>query len=216
MSIPSELSEIWQFLDSQVVWLHGRWIVYRQIYGTNPKRIDLINEAAPTFFWMIEQTLMNDVQLTLVKLADPSETCGRENLTLETLVIEVEKVTSDGLPNALRQSLIVFRQCCEKIKRRRHKDIAHFDLSVQLGNKAEVLPGPSRQEIELALLELRKFMNLFLTFFQNTQKAYEKFSLQTDGNTLLFRLKESLRYEQLQLLGTIPQEDIVQSKYHLD
>ncbi|WP_283742706.1 hypothetical protein [Sideroxydans sp. CL21] len=216
MSIPVELSDIWEFLNSQVVWLHGRWIVYRQIYGTNPKRIDLINEAAPTFFWMIEQSLMNDVQLTLVKLADPSTTCGRENLTLETLVTEVERISTGELSTTMRQSLVNFRQCCEKIRQRRHKDIAHFDLSVQLGNKAEVLPSPSRQEIELALLELRKFMNLFLDFFQNTQMAYEHFSLSTDGNTLLFRLKESLRYEQLQSLGTIPHEDIVQSTYHLD
>ena len=92
MPIPSEVSEIWEFLHSQVVWLHGRWIVYRQIYGTNPERINLINEVAPTFFWMVEHSLMNDVQLTLVKLGDPSTTCGRENLTLESLVIEIEKM----------------------------------------------------------------------------------------------------------------------------
>ena len=213
MSIPSELSELWEFLNSEVVWLHGRWIVYRQIYGTNPERINLINEAAPTFFWMIERVLMNDVQLTLVKLADPPETKGKRNLTLETLILEVEKTYTGELSSALRDALSNFRQYCIKIKNRRHKDIAHFDLSVQLGNKAEVLPGPSRQEIEEALNELRKFMNTFLLFFNNPQMAYEHFSLQTDGNTLLFRLKEAIRYEQLQSEGIVPHEDILQGSY---
>ena len=213
MPIPAQLSELWNFLHSEVVWLHGRWIVYRQLYGTSPERIELINSASPTFFWMVERVLMNDVQLTLVKLADPASTRGRANLTLETFVIESEKFQVLKISAGLRASLSEYRACCEKITHRRNKDIAHFDLSIQLGDKATELPGPSRQEIEIALAELRRFMNLVLVHFDNTQMAYEHFSLHDDANQLLFVLKEGLRYEQLQELGTIPNEDILSSPY---
>ena len=213
MPIPAQLSELWNFLHSEVVWLHGRWIVYCQLYGTSPERIELINSASPTFFWMVERVLMNDVQLTLVKLTDPASTCGRANLTLETFVIESEKFQVLELSESLRASLSKYRACCEKITRRRNKDIAHFDLSIQLGDKATELPGPSRQEIEIALAELRRFMNLVWVHFDNTQMVYERFSLHGDANQLLSVLKEGLRYEQLQELGTIPNEDILSSPY---
>jgi hypothetical protein len=213
MPIPDALSEIWEFLHSEVVWLHGRWIVYRQIFGTNPERIALINEAAPTFFSMVQRVLMNDVQLTIVKLADPANTFGKKNLTLETLTKQCQSAGFQNLAGTLAESLSEFRSRCQKIKDRRHKDIAHFDLAVQLSNKAEVLPGPSRQEIEDALAALRKFMNVVYGHFESTTMGYEHFSMLSDGNTLIFRLTEALRYEQLQTAGTIPHEDILQGAY---
>lgn len=213
MPIPAALSDIWEFLHFEVVWLHGRWTVYRQIFGTNPERIDLINEAAPTFFWMVQRVLMNDVQLTLVKLADPAETFGKKNITLQTLLNQCQSNGFQELSVALTEALSEFRQRCEKIKDRRHKDIAHFDLTAQLSNKAEVLPGPSRQEIEHALAALRKFMNIVYGHFENSTMGYEHFSMLSDGNTLIFRLTEALRYEQLQSEGTIAHEDIFQGTY---
>ena len=162
---------------------------------------------------MVERVLMNDVQLTLVKLADPATTRGRANLTLETFVLESETLQLAELSGSLRASLNEYRNCCEKIKQRRNKDIAHFDLSIQLGDKATELPGPSREEIEIALAELRRFMNYIWAQFENTQMAYEHFSLHDDANQLLFVVKEGLRYKQLQEAGTIPHEDILSSPY---
>jgi hypothetical protein len=213
MPVPAELSELWNFLHPEVVWLHGRWIVYRQLYGTSPERIDLINKASPMFFWMVERVLMNDVQLTLCKLADPATTGRRENLTLETFLFESKKLKLSELSKKLHDTLKEYRACCEKIKQRRNKDIAHFDRLIQLGDKAIELPVPSRQEIETALAELRRFMNHIWGEFDNTQMAYEHFSLNSDANQLLFVVKEGLRYEQLQDLGTIGREDILSSPY---
>jgi len=140
---------------------------------------------------------MNDVQLTIVKLADPAETFGKKNLTLETLTNQCQSAGFQDLSAALAESLSEFRLRCQKIKDRRHKDIAHFDLAVQLSNKAEVFPGTSRQEIEDALTALRKFMNTIYGHFENTTMGYEHFSMLSDGNTLIFRLTEALRYEEL-------------------
>lgn len=210
MPIPSALSELWEFLNSEVLSLHERWIIYRQVYGTNPERIDLVNKAASGFFAISQRVLMNDVQLTLIKLAEESQ----KNATLGRLVSEVRRTAAGKSSAALSNSLIKLRQSCQKIKDRRDKDIAHFGLSVQLGNKASVLPGPSRQEIEEALTELRTFMNTFLLLFGEPEMAYEHFILQSDGDTLIFTLKKALRYEQLQSAGTIPYEDILQSPYH--
>ena len=213
MSVPVEISESWEFVHAEVVWLHGRWIVYRQLFGTNSERIDLTNWAAPTFFGFIQRVLVNDVQLTLAKLADPAKTQGRENATLESLVTLLEQVDVNAPVKRLKDKLKEYREDCEYIRQRRNKDIAHFDREVQLGEKAEILPNPSREEIETSLKSLRQFMNILFAHYENTQMAYEHFSMLNDGNTLMHRLTQAHRYEQLEELGVISQEDILKSPY---
>ena len=209
MATPPDLQPLWTFLESEVIWLHGRWQIYRQIFGTNPKCIDIINEIARTFFWVLQRVLMNDVQLTLMKFADRPSTFGKDNATLEKLLTEVEQLPEPALAQDLRSALIQYRATCAKIKTRRHKDLAHFDLRTQLSDKAVSLPNPSRAEIEEALSELRKFMNLFRVHYEGSYMAYEHFAMQDDANTLMYALKESLRYRALQADGTIPFEDIL-------
>jgi DNA-directed RNA polymerase subunit L len=211
MATPAQLQQLWTFLESEVIWLHGRWQIYRQIFGTNSKRIDIINEIARTFFGVLQRVLMNDVQLTLMKFADPPPTFGKDNATLEHLITQVEQVPQPALANDLRACLVQYRAMCSKIKARRNKDLAHFDLRTQLSDKAVSLPNPSRAEIEEALAELRKFMNIFRVHFEGSQMAYEHFAMQDDANTLMYALKESLRYRALQADGSIPLEDILNS-----
>ena len=76
MGIPLQL-RAWSFLDTEVVSLHGRWRIYCDFYGASPERIDLLNRAAPTFFAILQGVWLNDVQLTLSKLADPAATLAR-------------------------------------------------------------------------------------------------------------------------------------------
>jgi hypothetical protein len=80
MPFPTELSETWQFLHNEVTWLHGRWTMYRQLYGTSPERIELLNRVAPTFFGTIQAVQLDEIQLTLSRLADPVGTGQRRNL----------------------------------------------------------------------------------------------------------------------------------------
>src|SRR6266852_9986421 len=57
MAIPERLREVWAFLHSEVIWLHGRWEIYNQLYGESPGRIDLLNKTAPTFFAILQGIL---------------------------------------------------------------------------------------------------------------------------------------------------------------
>ncbi|MGI0134216.1 MAG: hypothetical protein ACREBW_04580, partial [Candidatus Micrarchaeaceae archaeon] len=159
MSLPPELSKLWNFLHPEVVWLHACWVMFCELYGMSPERINLLNAVSPTFFSMVQRVVMNDVQLTLVKLSDPAKMGSNENSTLETFVIKSEELQLAELSKNLRASLNKYRDCCKKIKQRRDKDIVHFDQQVHLGGKTTELPGPSRKEIGIALAELRRFMN---------------------------------------------------------
>jgi hypothetical protein len=69
-----------------VIWLHGRWSMYEQLFGTSEARIDVLNKVAPTFFSTLQSVLLDEVQLTLSRLSDPERSGRRQNVTLETLM----------------------------------------------------------------------------------------------------------------------------------
>jgi len=84
--IPEPLREIFRELRSAVVWLHGHWIIYRQLYAKSSERIELLNERAGTFFSLLQNILLHDTVLAIARLTDGSEIRGRENLVLGQLV----------------------------------------------------------------------------------------------------------------------------------
>lgn len=215
MAIPPQLSKTWDFLHTEVVSLHGRWKNYEDLYGVSPERIDLLNRTAPTFFAILQGILLNDVQLTLSKLADPATTSGRQNLTLETLFQEITGLPEPRLATTLTPLLTNYRAACEKVKTRRNKDIAHFDSATQSepARKAEILPGPSRQEIDLALDALRKFMREVFGHFESRHIDYKSFSFHDGAPLLLQLLKKAIRYDELVEAGMIEPDDLAKRPY---
>lgn len=86
MPIPTELGPLWTSLYNEVVGIHAYWLNYRSIFARSPNDVDLLNQCAPEFFWLVQDVLLSDVQLSLAKLADPHETLGKANATLERLL----------------------------------------------------------------------------------------------------------------------------------
>lgn len=195
--MPEPLRAHWEAIDDETIWLHGRWIIYRQLFGTSPERIELLNASAELFFWIIGGALLSDVQLTLSKLADRPKTAGRQNLTLESLVADIDQLGDALLCKELRGILADFRDKCKDVIHRRNKQLVHFDRATLLVAKSSPLPGPSRREIEGALSVLRLFMNTLQRRFTASETAYAAFALETDGDMLLSLLQQGLRYQEL-------------------
>ncbi|MHA1280440.1 MAG: AbiU2 domain-containing protein [Candidatus Helarchaeota archaeon] len=213
--LPDELKHIFGKLENQVNWLYGRWAIYRQLFGISKLRIDLLNESAPTFFRVVQDVLMDYIQLTLSKLADPARTRGGEdNLCLETIYKQVKELKEHVLQSKLKKSLQNFKKKCEAFKVHRDKRIAHFDFNTMIKEKTKFLPRISRQMIENALNELSNFMNIVNTHFTSTETAYEYSIMKYESDTLVEWLKRGLRYEELWREGKIEINDLQKSKYY--
>lgn len=203
------IDDVWRVIDYEVAWLHGRWAIYRQLYGTSEARVEVLNQSAGTFAYMLQDVLLDDVQLGLAKLGDPATTRVKgntvENLTLRNLCQLV--TASGGLVTELPSLLAAYDDACANARERRNKRIAHFDMQTALKNKAS-LRGPSREEIEIALEALRSVVNYISLHFTGTQTAYELTVLDSDGDSLIGALKRGLRYRELVRNGTIPYDDL--------
>jgi hypothetical protein len=208
-----KIDDLWQAIDYEVTWLHARWAIYLQLYGTSPERVDILNRSARTFAYVLQNVLVDDIQLGLAKLGDRAGSGGRTNVTLATLA---EKMPDSGtLTDELCSLLDTYYAACKKVRKRRNKQIAHFDLETMLGSEAS-LPGPSRKEIEQALDALRRFMNCIALHFTGTETLYELIVLPGDGESLIATLKKGLRYSELVRNGTISRNDLHNSSWGKD
>ncbi len=81
-----ELAPVRTSLYNEVIGIHAYWLNYRSIFARTPEDIGVLNQCAPEFFWVVQDVLLSDVQLSLAKLADPPETFGEANATLERLL----------------------------------------------------------------------------------------------------------------------------------
>lgn len=197
-SIPSNVNEIFQELKTEVTWLHARWIIYRQLFAQAPKRIDLLNECASTFFYTIQDVLIGDVQIALSKLTDPARTGANENLSFEQLQERVEKQGEPSLQTTLRQILDELKQKCVPFRTWRNKRLAHLDLTTAMKSTLNPLPGISRQMVEEALDLVRKYLNAIQIHYEKSETGYEHFIMTaSDGEALISMLKHGLRYEEL-------------------
>jgi AbiU2 len=195
-------------LENKVIWLHAKWAIYRQLYGTDEETVNLLNESACGFFGMYQSVLLDEVLLTLARLTDPVEQGKYENLTLEHLVQLAETRADRRLLPDVRALLAEVVTKCEPFRRHRMKRIAHTDLPTALKVVQNPLPDLSREMIEDALRSLRRLMLALRTGFGKDEMVYDRFTPTGDGKALLWCLRAAKAYRKHQLDGLVkPWED---------
>jgi hypothetical protein len=211
--VPLQFREIYDKLRSEITWMHGRWLTYRELFTDSPKRIELLNEAAGTFFYIIQDVLLDDVQITLSKLTDPAQTGKHHNLSLEQLQSQLNGHGDSDLATHCRATLDVLRDQCAVFRMRRHKQLAHLDLLTSLKVSSQPLPGLSRQMIEDALHSVRAYMNAIEGHYNDSEWGYEDFILHDGADALLATLRAGLRYEELVQERALPFDDWRKGKW---
>ncbi|PHV21333.1 hypothetical protein CSQ92_18460 [Janthinobacterium sp. BJB446] len=206
-NVPTGFIQIYDELRSEITWLHGRWMTYRELFGENPRRIELLEECAGTFFYIIQDVLLDEVQISLSKLTDPSSIGKHSNLSLEQLQSNLQQHGEATLAANCRAILDKLHVQCNAFRVRRHKTLAHLDLLTALNQLPQPLPGVSRQMIEDALKSVREYMNAIEAHYNDSEWGYEHFILNHGAGALLTTLRAGLRYEELVQNRALPYDD---------
>lgn len=204
---PKPIQEMWATIKAEVVWLHGRWLIYRQLFGTNKERVALFNETAGTVAVIVQDVLLRDVQIAISKLGDPAASRKNKNLTLRRLQMELRNAGETDAAEQMDPLLETFETASATVRSRRNKWIAHSDLDTLLAARAAPLYGPSREEIETILSALREVMNCLEVKYANSTTAYEHFVMSRTGEDVITAFAMAKRYKELVKLGEIPRDD---------
>ena len=199
-----EFKEVFEHIKELLTHLNIRWIIYKQMYGTNVYRVELLNNTASNVFSEFQWLVMDNMILSLSKLTDPAKMRGNWNLSLPYLHEEIINLNEVQLSEELGEILEELNNSVENFRKIRNKRIAHTDLAVAIDDNSP-LPGVSRADITRALELVMDFLNkIELHYFDSTTR-YDMtiLPLKNDGRALLICLQKALAYEKLEDEGVI-------------
>lgn len=164
-----ELGDVHFLLWKDLTWLHFEWDQYVVLFGTDPTRVDVMNNSAPRFFWSLDRVLWQDVLLSLSRLADPPGTSGQQNLTFLRLV---RVLPSDGPRDELERAIATYEKQSKFARDWRHKLFAHRELYHASDPDIHPVPFASRSSVIDALQAAASVMNVVELHYQDSTTAY--------------------------------------------
>lgn len=199
---PDEIKEIFEELKSEIVWLHGRWIIFEQLYASSPERINFLNGIAAAYFRITQDVFVDDILMYIGRLTDHPEFGRNKRLSLGQIPAKLDEEKYPELIEQLEAQLKNIKTLSRTIRDHRNKKLAHLDINVALRQVSPLEPV-TFDAIQKTLEAIRKFMNECELYFLDSQTAYEAFSMKSDGQTLVNKLKKSVAYEELEEEGLI-------------
>jgi hypothetical protein len=186
----SQFDALWQ----QLVLVKSKWNEFLALFGTNEKRIELLNASAPHFFGLLQTIMWEDIVLHMARLTDPPNTFGRRdraNLTVRALP---ELIDSIARRDEISQQLERAIQATEFARDWRNRHIAHRDLDLALERNAEPLTAATRQSVREAFEALQSVMNAVEAHYFDSETYYEVWDSPGGALNLLHHLHHGLQY----------------------
>lgn len=142
--IPEEIRDIGMRLCEDVTVLHTKWSLYLELFGS-PENTALMSDLARAFFHTVEESLRNDLILSICRLSDPSRTLGGDNISFATLVAQCSDIPR------VEDLLVAFQAACGPVRRYRHRHLGHNDLGSIIRPHVNLLPDVGRPELDQIL-----------------------------------------------------------------
>lgn len=165
----TELGTLHNRLVAECARLHFKWGDYVELFGTKPERIEILNQAAGSFFRVVQDSLWEDILLHLARFVDSPKSAGKDNLTL----LRLPALVAPDLQRALGELLDVCVERCAFARDWRMRHIAHRDLALALGDRIEPLAHASRLAVREALSAVVAVLNAVEGHYLKSEVAYD-------------------------------------------
>src|SRR5436190_1811628 len=123
--MPSEMREAYASLSDDIIHLHRKWKIIRELYVSGETVIELLNRTAPGFFRICQDILVDDLFLGTRRLTDPKFTGNKQNLTLEYLTGCIDSSKYSRLRIEVEQLVADCSNKCTFARQHSNKRIAH-------------------------------------------------------------------------------------------
>jgi hypothetical protein len=170
----------------QVSLLHLYWGEFLELFGTNDKRIERLNQSAPGFFRMLQEQQFETNMLHMARLTDSPKSVGKDNLT----VFNLPNLVADA--NLKKQVVDLLAEVKDKTafcREWRNRRFAHHDLLLAVGDgKAVALKAPTKEKVSAALEALDDVLNAIERHYYRGMCDFTAIAAHKGAATLLFTL----------------------------
>lgn len=188
-----EFGKLFNKIRNEVIFLHFKWSEFEELYSKKD-RVTLMNDISPTFYFYLQNLLLDDVILGITRLTEPkSDRQKNVRLTLWAFT----QFTNPPLKGEIGKLLKRIKEESAFCYDSRNRRIAHFDKDLALSELAEPLEIVSRNKINLVLDSIGELLNLIERSYMGSTTYYRSGS--QSGYKLLLAAKDGLRFEELKL-----------------
>lgn len=189
-----EFGSFLYIIYNEIAWLSLKWNEYCQLFSVRETRIKLLNQSAPSFFFLVQRTLLDSIILGIAKLTDPRESCKNRNITLNAIPDYInDEVLRKEIQNDISE-LIPKAQFC---KDRRNKIIAHMDFDFMLDiNNVERLEPATKKGIETVIASIQSIYNKIEHFYFDSSALYQHIKSERGAVSLLHVIENGIRFRE--------------------
>jgi len=185
----AELGALYSLLWQELAWIHSKWAEYVVLFGTSPERVALLNEAAPSFCRLIQDSLWDGVLLHIARLTDPATSFGKPNLSLLALIDLIDRPATKAKVETQIQACLVSAAFARDW---RNRNIAHKDLQLALSSPSQPLAQASRALVAKALEDLARVLNCIAHDYLDSTSFFEEGPEAGGALELLYVLDDGL------------------------
>jgi len=186
-----DLGKQYTALFQELAALYLYWKEFLELFGTNDKRIDRLNKAAPGFFQMLQAQQFETNMLHLARLTDSPKSVGKLNLTVCSLP---DLVTDPGLKAQMIALVDEVKQKTKFCREWRNRRFAHRDLMLAMQDgQATPLPPATKESFFEALRAVSDLLNILERFYFKGICSFADVAPHNGAATLLFILGFGVR-----------------------
>jgi hypothetical protein len=184
------LGKLFHALWQEVAWLYSKWAEYVELFGEKPSRIELLNEAAPGFFRIVQDSLWEETILHIARLTDPPKSVGKENLTIQALP---SLMNNNETAQSIAELVEVAVQASDFCRDWRNRRIAHRDLKLAIEEGIEPLKPASREKVKKALHSIADVLNAVTQHYTDSTTMFDMSGYSGGAMSLLYVLDDGLK-----------------------
>lgn len=166
----NELGAMYCDLNSHLLDILLLWKQYEALFGVDEETVRVLNDAAPTFFGVVQVQLWDGVMLGISRLTDPPVSAGNKTLTIRA----IPKLVRDrGVRAKVESAINIALSEAEFTRTHRNKRIAHNDLVHIQDQVANPLPPANRIKIKAGLDAICEVLEVLNRHYRESTMLYD-------------------------------------------
>ena len=187
------IGECFYSLWNEIVFIYTKWSEFLALYVEKPKRIELLNQVAPSFFRITQDLIWENILLSIARITDvPKSQKDKFNLTILQFP---ELITDQKFRNELLPLIKTAIESSDFCRDWRNRHIAHRDYYLAVNQSVTPLKEATVAKVRVALSSICKVMNTVDYFYRETTTHFEVGNIPGGIYSLLYVMNDGLKYD---------------------
>jgi hypothetical protein len=193
-TLGKEFGLLYDSIYNEFLLLSLKWIEYLELYGKKESRIDILNLAAPSFFYIVQKILWENILLGICKLTDPSKTLGKKNASVKSLPDFIaDKILKSNVTGKINDLMEATEFCRDW----RNRYITHTDYLLTIDENAKPLEVANKEKLVVVFTLFQELINIFQNHYFNVTTEFGMLENRKGANALLYILDEGIESRRL-------------------